>query len=106
MFRQPPPGPQPRWKRPLYLALTTLLGLITSYGIHAVVELWYLRYLEQSGRLIVWHQHFVLGLCALPDFVQYGLLVLGLIGGWLLGRVWWRWVYIERRWIGTARLPK
>lgn len=91
--------PQPSWKRPLYITLTTLLGVILSYGLHAVIELWYLSYAEQQHLTIVWTKHLGLGWCALPGAVQYGLLALGIIGGWLMGRVWWRWVYVEgRRW--------
>lgn len=90
---------EPRWKHSLYLSLTTLLGLIVSYGLHAVGELWYLDQAQRHGWVIKWTQHFGLGACALPVWWQYGLVVAGLVGGWLVGRVWWRWVYIEhRRW--------
>lgn len=106
MFRQPAAGPQPTWKRPLYLVLTTLLGVIMSYGIHAVLELWYLRYLDQHGQFPVWQTHFGMGLSALPVSVQYGLLLVGGFGGWFTGRVWWRWVYVERRWVGHMKHPE
>lgn len=98
MFRHVPPGPQPGWKRPLYLALTTLLGLIVSFGLHAVIELWYLWYAQGRGWVIHWTNPFGVGLCALPVWLQYALPVLGLVVGFLVGRVWWRWVYVERRW--------
>lgn len=95
MFRQPLPGPQPAWKRPLYLVLTTLLGLIISYGLHAVIEMWYLHWAETSSATIVWTA--ALGMCSLPLWVQYTLPILGLVGGFVIGRVWWRIVYIERQ---------
>lgn len=98
MFRSIPPGPQPAWKRPVYLACTTLLGVIASYGLHALLELLYLWAAQRNGWEIHWTRHFGVGLCALPAFVQYGLFVAGVVGGFLLGRVWWRWVYVERRW--------
>lgn len=101
MFRQPPPGPQPTWKRPLYLLLTTLLGLIVSFGLHSVIELWYLHWAETSNATIVWTTTF--GMCSLPLWVQYLLPILGLIGGFFQGRVWWRWVYVERRWDRTKK---
>jgi len=89
----------PKWKRPLYLTLTTILGLIVSYGLHALIETWYLSYADKHQLVIKWTMHFGLGSCALPEWAQYGLLVLGVVGGFLIGRVWWRMVYVEgRRW--------
>ncbi|MBI2984496.1 MAG: hypothetical protein HYY50_02630 [Candidatus Kerfeldbacteria bacterium] len=85
--------------RTLYLALTMLLGVTVSYGLHALIELWYLSWAQNTGRLITWTRHLGIGLCALPRWLQYGLLAAGLVGGFLTGRVWWRWVYGEgRRW--------
>ncbi len=85
------------FKRRVYIALATLLGIIASYGVHAAVELWYLRWAQDNGHVITWTKHFGLCLCALPPVVQYGLFVLGAVGGFLAGRVWWRWVYVEGR---------
>lgn len=96
MFRQPPPGPQPTWKRPIYLACSTLLGVITSYGLHSIIESMYLRQADPAS--ITWQTPFGLGACALPNWLNLGLLGLGLVGGFLTGRVWWRLVYIEGRW--------
>ena len=97
MFRNVAPGPQPAWKRPVYVACSTLLGIILSYGVHAVVELLYLRWAEAGHHAITWYTHLGLGLCALHPVVQYGLLAAGGIGGWLTGRVWWRWIYVEHK---------
>lgn len=98
MVRRIPLGPQPPWKRPLYLALTTLLGVMVSYVLHALIEVGYLSAAETRGWDVRWTMHLGLGLCSLPVVVQYTLLVAGLLGGFLIGRVWWRWVYVERRW--------
>lgn len=86
---------QPAWKRPLYLALTTMLGIITSFGLHAVAELWYLSYADARHWTIRWTLMFGFALCSLPWYVQYGLLTLGIVGGFLIGRVWWQLVYVE-----------
>ncbi len=96
MFRSIPLGPQPTWKRPLYLALTTLLGLILSFGAHAMIEMWYLRWAETNHAIVVWTN--ALGSCSLPLWFQILLPILGLVGGYFQGRVWWRLVYVERRW--------
>lgn len=95
MFPSSPPTTQPAWKRPVYLACTILLGIILSYGVHAILEIAYLRWAENTGHVITWYTHFGLGSCALHPVVQYGLLATGIVWGWLTGRIWWRWVYVE-----------
>lgn len=61
MFRRPAPGPQPTWKRPLYLGGSVLLGVIASYGVHVVLEIWVLQRMEPTR--IVWTKHLGLGDC-------------------------------------------
>lgn len=100
MFFRPRHNP-PAWYRPIYLTLSTTLGIVLSYGLHAVVELWWLWYAQRKNIPITWTNHFGKGACALPPVVQYGLLALGMIGGFFLGKFWWRWVYVERRWLKT-----
>lgn len=99
MFFHPRENP-PRWYHRLYLTLSAVLGILLSFIAHALLELWYLASAESAGTIasIVWTKHFGLGSCALPLSLQYGLFIVGLVGGFLLGRVWWRWVYVERRW--------
>ncbi len=84
------------WMRPTYLALSALLGLLLSIGAHVLIELWWLSYAQKHGLTITWTT--VLGTCSLPLWLQILLPVVGVIGGFLVGRVWWRWVYIERKW--------
>lgn len=88
---------QPAWKRPLYFALTTFLGVLLSYVVHAIIEILYLAWAVKNNKPITWTLHFGVGPCALPPVLQYGLVVLGLVGGWFLGQTWWRIVYIEHR---------
>ncbi len=101
MFRQPPPGPQPPWKRPVYLTLSAVLGILISYGFHVLIELWWLWRTLPSD--LVWRSHFGLGSCALAAWLDYSLLLSGTVGGLVIGRMWWRWVYIERRWWRTEK---
>jgi len=82
--------------RPTYLVLSTLLGILISIGVHVLIELWWLSY-AQSHQLTI-HWTYVLGTCSLPLWVQIALPILGAVGGFFTGRVWWRWVYVERRW--------
>jgi len=95
MFLRPRENP-PGWYRTLYLALCVGLGAIASYGAHALIELWWLK--QANPAEIAWRSHVGSGACALPVWLEYGLLGLGLSAGWLMGRTWWRWVYVERRW--------
>lgn len=87
-------------KHIFYLFLTTVLGLLLALITHAVIEILYLNNAVSGNSPVVW-RYYLNGAfpCSLPPFVFYGLPVLGIVGGFLTGRVWWRWVYIEgRRW--------
>ncbi len=72
-------------KRTLYLILSSVLGIVFSYLLHAIIEIVYLGWAVKNDRPITWTMHFGIGPCALPPVLQYGLLVLGAVGGWLLG---------------------
>lgn len=92
------------WKRPIYLVLTTALGILLSMIAHAALEIEYLNWSERTGRAIHWTKFFGVGWCALPSVIQYGLVAAGAVGGFLVGRVWWRWVYVEgRHWRFTKK---
>ncbi|MBI5037536.1 MAG: hypothetical protein HZC01_02430 [Candidatus Kerfeldbacteria bacterium] len=80
-------------KHRLYIISSILLGLLLSIMAHAVIEEIYLSWATDSGRTIVWY-----GSCALHPAIQIGLLALGALAGYGLGRMWWRMVYIDRRW--------
>jgi len=75
-------------KKVFYLILFTILGILFSFIAHAVIEILYLKYATHVN----WS-----GGCALPDWLKYGLPILGAIGGFLLGRIGWRIVYVEKR---------
>ncbi len=91
--RRSPRYPVPIRRTP-YLLGTTVLFVTLSFGIHAAIELAYLRWAEESAHPIHWYSVFGSS-CALHPAVAYGLLALGLLAGPLTGRVWWRWVYVE-----------
>ncbi|MFA6553173.1 MAG: hypothetical protein WCT27_01995 [Patescibacteria group bacterium] len=92
MFFNAAPHPTPV-KHVIYLIASTLLGIFLSLIVHAISESLYLDWVTNSGRPITWY-----GGCALHPAIQIGLLVLGAIGGYLIGRLWWRLVYIDRIW--------
>jgi thiamine transporter ThiT len=92
-----PPKPT-KTKRIIYLIAATILGVLLSFIAHAVIESVYLNSALEKGQPITWYTTFGVGQCALPPIVQYGLLLIGLVGGFSLGRMWWRLVYIDRIW--------
>ncbi len=94
MFHTKPPTPTPT-KHGMYLVLATMLGILLSFLVHAGIEMVYLSWAEQQGKIVHWY-----GGCALHPVLQIGLVVIGALGGFLLGRWWWRMVYIEQRWLG------
>lgn len=80
-------------KKAVYLLATTILGVLLSFIIHAFIEISYLSWAEKRGILVPFY-----GNCALPPVLQIGLLLLGIMGGFFLGRFWWRKVYVEKKW--------
>jgi H+/Cl- antiporter ClcA len=92
MFVNAPENPS-QLKKAAYLCAATILGILLSFIAHAIIEIVYLHRAESQGKVVTFY-----GSCALPPVLQILLLALGAIGGFLLGRFWWRKVYIERVW--------
>ena len=88
------PGKPTRLKQAVYLIAATVLGLILSFIVHAFIEISYLRWVDIRGLIVPFYNG-----CALTPLLQIALLVFGVIGGFFLGRFWWRKIYIERAWI-------
>ena len=85
------PGKPSRLKHATYLIVATFLGLVLSFIVHALIEMGYLRWADSQGLLVPFY-----GGCALTPELQIGLWVAGAIGGFLLGRLGWQKVYIEK----------
>jgi len=82
-------------KKAIYLIASSFLGLLLSIIAHALIEINYLKFTDPNK--VVWASILGNGNCALPFYFQIGLPLLGIIGGYFLGRFWWRVVYIEKR---------
>src|SRR3989339_2166218 len=98
MFYQPKNLTPPPAKKIIYIAAATLLGVFLSLLLHTLIESLYLDWALQHGATITWYSVFNQGQCALPPSAQYGLLILGAIGGFFLGRLWWRLLYVDKIW--------
>lgn len=87
------PG-NPNWlKRTVYLSAALILGVPLSLILCSLIEIGYLRWFAISSQ----GASFSGGGVILSAF-QAGLLALGAVGGFFLGRFWWWKVYIERSW--------
>lgn len=80
-------------KKVIYLILCIILGILLSFLLHAFMEFKYLEWAMNNNHTIVWY-----GGCALHPALKIGLLLAGIIGGFFLGKFWWRKVYIEQYW--------
>ncbi|MFA5051846.1 MAG: hypothetical protein WC544_02160 [Patescibacteria group bacterium] len=103
MFLNAPTNPTPL-KHVVYLFITTLLGITLGIIVHIIVETLYLSWAVHARHDIVWHWS-----CALHPVIQIGLPVLGAVAGLAMGRFWWQWVYVDRRWakgINNTNPPK
>ena len=83
-------------KKTIYILLTMFLGLLVAEIVHWLIEIWWVNHLLSAGLAPKLYISFGTR-CFLPPFLQFGLLLLGLIGGYFLGQTWWRIVYVEHR---------
>ncbi len=84
-------GKPTKIKKIVYLFASTVLGLLLSINIHAIIEINYLNKFLQKSLPVTFY-----GGCALPPYAQILIYLGGLIGGFFLGLYWWRLIYIER----------
>lgn len=80
-------------KRRVYVFLTIILGVILSYIVHGAIEIIYLKTVED----VTWYMHWGFAPCSLPPLVAYMLPVIGIVGGYFLGKFWWQLVYVEKK---------
>lgn len=87
-------------KKAFYIGSFTLLGVIISFLVHALIELPALYLVANHYDLYGsswWWQHWE----ALHGGGSLALLILGTVGGFWQGWYWWRVVYIENRYNKT-----
>jgi len=83
-------------KKTVYIGLFTLLGVLLSTIVHGVLEMWYIQGLiadfPKYSLAYTWAEWFTI-----HRYFSVVTLMLGLIFGYFQGRMWWRWVYVEKR---------
>jgi uncharacterized membrane protein YgaE (UPF0421/DUF939 family) len=92
MFFRPPEEPT-NLKKAVYLVAATILGVLLSFLIHALIEINYLHWMANQDIIVS-----LSGGCALTPWLQIILWILGAVGGFFLGRFWWRKIYVEKVW--------
>jgi hypothetical protein len=76
--------------------LWIVLGFLISMLAHAWIEMWYIDRLLLQGIAPV--NYGVFGhYCALPAWLQYGLALAGVFGGFFAGRHFYYVVYVDKR---------
>lgn len=79
-----------RLKQIIYLVAWVMLGIFLSFIFHALIEIWYLDWALKQNIFIKFY-----GNCALPPVLQAGIFIAGAVGGFFLGRFWWRKIYLR-----------
>jgi hypothetical protein len=80
-------------KRALYIISFTFLGLLLSFVLHALLEIWYIKMLVANfaryGLGMDWKTWF-----QLHYYWSGSMLLLGGLWGFIAGKYWWRRIYI------------
>jgi len=87
------PGEPNDLKKAVYLIASTILGLLLSFLVHALIEINYLKVAADQNIAVAFSNG-----CALSPWLNISLWALGALGGFFLGRFWWRKIYIEKVW--------
>lgn len=95
------PGKPTAIKKAVYLLASTILGVFLAYLAHAAIEINYINWATGRGDELTFY-----GFCALHPLAQIAIWLAGASGGFLLGRFWWRKVYVERIWAKAVRFKK
>ncbi|HLC45229.1 MAG TPA: hypothetical protein VJK50_05330 [Patescibacteria group bacterium] len=83
-------------KKYFYIFSFSFLGLLVSFIIHSVVEIWYIGRLVSDfgtwGLGLTWQSWYII-----HHVLSVLLAIGGLACGWAAGNYWWRVLYVEKR---------
>ena len=78
-------------KKIIFIALFVILGIILSFLVHAIIEIFYLNWAIKNNKTIEWTKIFGENYCALPIWLIYLILVFGIVFGLWFG------LYLQRK---------
>ena len=70
-----------------------ILGVLLSVIAHGLVEIGYLKWAIANGQTVEFYNG-----CAFLPAVQVAIIAAGIAGGFFLGKLWWRIIYVDRVW--------
>lgn len=84
-------------KKTVYITLFTVVGVMTGFFLHMVIEIWYINNLflpsyETYSFGLSWK-----GILILHALFTFTLFAGGGFFGFRQGKYWWRVIYIEKR---------
>jgi len=77
-------------KKIIFIVVSVILGILLSFIFHAAIEIFYLDWAIKNNKTIEWTRVFCENYCALPIWLIYLILVLGIIFGFWLGFYLWK----------------
>jgi hypothetical protein len=83
------------FKKIIYIICTIVLCLLLASIAHSLIEMWYIEWL--LARSIAPTPGALGYRCFLPLPLAIFLPLAAIVGGWFLGNIWWRIIYVERR---------
>ena len=86
-------GQPTQLKKVVYIFAWVVLGLLLSLLLHAYIEVKYIHWLLSHGKEVQFY-----GNCTLSPALQIAILLLGVVGGFFLGRFFWKKIYVDRAW--------
>jgi len=84
-------------KKTIYITLSIIFWVLIALIAHSLIEIYFLKQLLASGSFVEWTYFNNRAVCALPLVLQIGLLAGGVIIGYIIGSIWWRLVYVEKK---------
>jgi hypothetical protein len=88
------PGDPSNSKELAYMLASVILGILLSFIACELLEVSYFNNMPIRGDGAFFNAGY-----AMLRFFQGIILLIGAIGGFFVGRFWWRKIYIERVWI-------
>jgi hypothetical protein len=84
-------------KKIIYVFLVVVLGKLLGFLAFELLTLKFVGILEKRGLPVEFDQIFWFVYSPLPAYLYWTLIYAGVVGGFFLGLIWWRLVYVEKR---------